>query len=160
MKKLHYLMVGVVVWAFQAQAAVYTWVDEEGNTHYSDKPPPEEQAEVKNLDNVTLGLSVGDAPPKPADGENSAPPAAQQNAGNQSGNDQQKITKEQIFKQNCETAKNNLNILQNNKNVNIPDDSSPTGSRAISAEEHAVQLQQAQQQIDKFCQSGNAQAQN
>lgn len=39
-----------------AHAQVYTWVDEEGNTHYGDRPPAEHEAETLDLD--TSGLST------------------------------------------------------------------------------------------------------
>ena len=42
--------------ALQSPAKIYKWVDKDGNTHYSDKPPKEKRIKAKpqNLDNMNI----------------------------------------------------------------------------------------------------------
>ena len=48
--KFHYYFVFMFFFAINSHAAeVYKWVDENGKLHYSDRPPPEQQAEKMNL---------------------------------------------------------------------------------------------------------------
>lgn len=44
------------LFALQAPAKIYKWVDEDGNTHYSDKPPKDKRikASQQNLDNMNV----------------------------------------------------------------------------------------------------------
>ncbi|MEM7020572.1 MAG: hypothetical protein AAF512_24925, partial [Pseudomonadota bacterium] len=67
------------------------------------------------------------------------------------------ITNEKIKKQNCKIATDNLNFLKNNKNVATKDPDSPTGARAFTEEEHAAEMQKAEQQVQKYCQSNSEQ---
>ena len=49
-----------------AHAEVYTWVDADGNTHYSDKPPADQSAEQLDLDTETV-TTVGGSGLRPGE---------------------------------------------------------------------------------------------
>lgn len=49
-----------------AEAQVYTWEDEHGNTHYGDRPPAEHEAETLDLDTGSLS-TMGGAGLRPAE---------------------------------------------------------------------------------------------
>lgn len=56
------LVILLVAWASQATAEVYTWVDEDGKQHFSDKPPSEEtevREEEYELENIDAGYPPG-----------------------------------------------------------------------------------------------------
>lgn len=59
-------LLSLMVFAGMAWGQVYTWVDEDGNTHYGDRPPAEGPAETLDID--TSGLStMGGAGLRPAE---------------------------------------------------------------------------------------------
>ncbi|AKE51400.1 hypothetical protein TQ33_0414 [Kangiella geojedonensis] len=50
------LLLALSLVALQSPAKIYKWVDKDGNTHYSDKPPKDKRIKAKpqNLDNMNI----------------------------------------------------------------------------------------------------------
>lgn len=59
MNKARYILLFFLI-AFSSSvlAEIYQWRDENGKVHFSDSPPPEVNAEKKELDTINVGDSV------------------------------------------------------------------------------------------------------
>ncbi len=130
-----------------SQAAMYKWVDENGQTVYSQTPPASGQStRIK-------------PPPPPAE----TPEEARQrlNQRLQRFEDKaedkelasQKEAKEEdmteVYKSNCAAAQNNLFFLESNPRKLV---GQPDGSYVrITEEERQQKMQEAREQVEKFC---------
>ncbi len=118
-----------------AHAAMYKWVDEEGNVSYSQNPPPGKKAEV-----IAPPPPPPDAPAQPAaegakDIDPEASPAEQQ---------QQKAA---AYARNCKAARENLKIYQLHSTI-LEGDTTVT----LSDEERKRRMDESRKQIDLYCQ--------
>lgn len=129
-------------------ADVYKWVDEQGQTHYSQTPPMEQQAEMIK------------APPPPARLPEEAQQEVDQLIEQQTSarKEQQKLAddqkknadQQQILAENCETAKSNLQQYQDN-----PGRRSTTEDGTITRlkeEERQQKIKDFQADIKEYCQ--------
>jgi hypothetical protein len=137
-------LLGCVGTAFAAQAQVYKWTDANGVVHFTDTPPPQSTANVQTIQ-VT-----GDLPhatpaangasvdlPKNANVDN--PPEATDVAD----------TAENRAKA-CQTARNNLELLQSKFTVTIP--SAYGKTQELDEKDRADQITRANAQITLYCQ--------
>ena len=130
-----------------SQAAMYKWVDENGQTVYSQIPP-------------TSGQSTRMKPPPPPA---ETPEEARQrlNQRLQTLEDKaedkelagQKEAKEgelaEVYKSNCAAAQHNLMFLESNPRKLV---GQPDGSYVrITEEERQQKMQEAREQVEKFC---------
>lgn len=114
--------------------SIYIWKDKNGVTQYSDKPPKNEKAEIRDIsleekkiaDSTIKKVETYD---KPVDKENE---------------EEQKLA--------CETAKNNLSMLKDETmSVLTPDPKEKTGKRTMTTEERKQEIVKAEAQIVAFC---------
>lgn len=119
-----------------ASAGLYKWVDNDGNVHYSQKPPQDKQY---------IRLKA----PAPAP-EEAKPLYKNTNVQNNTTN---KTTKtetaknEEIRASNCKKAKQNLSSYQRSRRVRDIDGNVIT----IDDNERAKQIREAKQAISDFC---------
>jgi hypothetical protein len=140
-----------------AQAQMYKWVDENGHTQYSDRPPP---SGVKS-EQITKGRAPGTAPAQPAAPAASAAPA-KSNAGaelefrkrqlsrEEAQKDEEKKQKEQQAKQeNCDIAQARLKSLEDGGRLIKP---STTGERDyMSSDEIEAEKIPARKKVEEAC---------
>lgn len=55
---LYILLIFLIYFPFQGSAEVYKWIDENGQTHYGEKPPSTNASEVKIKDAPNADVSV------------------------------------------------------------------------------------------------------
>ena len=122
------------------QAGMYKWTDEQGNVHYSQRPPKGQQYEK---------MKVQKSPPpstpatKPTYGGQSSP---SEDPGSKAVADE--VAKNQeIRRKNCEAAKNNLKTFQIYRRVK--DESGKI--RAVTDQERETQIQRSKEAIREFC---------
>lgn len=136
---LQLLLVATIAgFAASATAAMYKWTDKQGNTHYTETPPPE-------------GNTTEIAPPPRV-----APPAANKGNGKDTSGEVENgktaeapLTPEQqeIYSRNCEAARGNMETYKTARRVQQSD-----GEIVVMDDEiRAKKLQQAEEQIKKFC---------
>jgi len=136
-----------VMLSFSVSAEIFKWVDENGQTHYSQTPPASGQA-----------VTVDVPPPPPIDPEQARDEIEtlieqQQEAEKTEQLEQQKREEEaqqQAFRdENCRIAQENLTTYQNNPGRRVVD---AEGNVTRMVEEDRQQkMQEFQQQIDEFC---------
>ncbi len=121
-----------------AQAvSLYKWVDESGRVHYSQTPPAKSAAQSEKM-------QVKDANPYQTEqdkvearkSEESTPATTDAAA---------KVV--ETRKQNCETARQNLQIFQNSDRIQQPDGTVIT----LSEEMRASKIKEAQAMINAYC---------
>jgi hypothetical protein len=151
------LALALVLLPLLAQAQMYKWVDENGHTQYSDRPPP---AGVKS-EQITKGRAAaapGTAPAAPA----ATGTPAKSNAGSElefrkrqlsreeAQKDEEKKQKEQQAKQeNCDIAQARLKSLEDGGRLIKP---STTGEREyMSNEEIEAEKIPARKKAEDAC---------
>ena len=130
--------------ALPAYAAIYKWVDENGVTHYSQTPPTSDTQSQK------LTVPRGPAPPPPAKSQNAQP--EKPNEGDAQKTEATNDANEKLKKQRekaCETAKNNLQELDNHGRVRETDAEGNT--RFLSDDEKMTRRQEMLDLIKKYC---------
>lgn len=127
-------------------AAIYKWVDEQGNVHYSQTPPLDREAQTLS------------APPPPGDGRGSAQSLKEkmeafderQEAREKSAQERKQAEDEAARRQAlCEQARANLQTLTSRGQVRILEGET---TRMLSEEERQAEIAKAREQIDQFCQ--------
>lgn len=109
---------------------VYSWTDANGTQHFSDTPPPPNTASAKKL---TVHGGVTSTADEPVDEESKAGPTMAAAAG----------YSEEEIKQNCETARKNLQIYE----ASAPGDDALPETQI----QYQMNLNKAKEQIKLFC---------
>lgn len=127
-------------------AAMYKWVDEEGNTHYSEKPPAGD-VEVKTI-----------KPPPKVDSDSAVKAVEerkeeevkQKEAESKTAEEQAKKQQDAaLMKQNCETARKNLESITANPRVYSTDEQ---GNRVrLGEDQRQAKIEAAKKDIAEFC---------
>lgn len=131
------LLTVIMVFASSAFAGLYKWVDDEGNVHYSQKRPRDQQ--FKKLK----------APP-PAPGDSKPLYQSSEDESKNSGSDTASLEtakNKKVREQNCVNAKKNLNAYQVYRRIKDKDGNVKT----IDEKVRATQIKRAQQAIKDFC---------
>lgn len=143
--KIHLLGFFIVLISFNATAKMYKWVDEEGNTHYSQSPPLEHEAEV-----IT--------PPPKVDTDSAIKQLEKQRESfNKADEEKTKVEEEQkraadelaLKKENCRLSRTRLQSLQNSRRIRTVDESGNI-TRA-SEEEHQSRIKQSMENVKEWC---------
>lgn len=120
----------------------YKWVDKDGVTHYSERPPRGQKAQV-----VTTYAGRGTPAPAPK-AENQKD---QDKAGEQESKPEQSAAATAPIKnpQICQSAQRNLEILQRSNRVRLQDENGEL--KTLSNEEKEKQRQTAQKAVEQHC---------
>jgi hypothetical protein len=141
------LALATLLITFTAHAQIYKWVDENGQTHYSQQPPVTGEAQQIDV-----------PPPPPVDPEaaqqevdelieqQEAAEQAEQEAREQA---QQEAEQQAIREENCRIARQNLEQYQNNPGRRVVDEEGNV--TRLREEDRQQKMQEFQQQIDEFC---------
>jgi len=121
---------------------VYKWVDAEGNTQYTQTPPP------PSVQTDTVHLPT-DPPPAaaPAAAPADAPPPAPTDATNASD----KALQEQVRARRRALARQNLETMTANSNIAMPDPNANNNLKVLNEEERLAAIEKAKQQVTEFC---------
>ena len=121
-------------------AAMYKWVDDEGNVHYSQNPPVGRAAEA---------IKATPAPPASTSSSDSAPTTGeQQQEGTPPAQQPVPQMDPKVMKENCARARSNLETLTNHPRIRVPEGDS---LRVIGEEERQAMIQDAKDQISEYC---------
>jgi uncharacterized membrane protein len=147
-----YLAIGLLLASFSAQGALHKWVDADGKVHYSDTVP---DSNVK-----TQTLRSSSAAESPATASSAAAPktlaereAEMKKAQQAKAQTAEKAAKEKEIadaqRQNCESARNNLNTLENAPRLVTYD---AQGERSYLDDDARQQrIDDARAMISKYC---------
>ena len=119
---------------------MYSWTDANGVKHFSDSPPPpnvQKSQKVKVKGGVTSSVPAEDEQKKD-DATKAGGPALASAAG----------YSPEMIKGNCEVARSNLSILQDQK---LPVDAEGFPSDLEGAKKRQADIDKANQQIKLFC---------
>lgn len=142
------LVLTAMLLSFSVHAQIYKWVDENGQTHYSEQPPASGEAQQINV-----------PPPPPIDPDaaredieeliesQQAADQAEQEAAEQA---EQAARQQAILKENCRIARENLRLYQNNPGRRMLDEEGNV--TRLREEERQQKIQEYQEQVDQFCQ--------
>ncbi len=112
-------------------AKLYKWVDDEGQTHYSQLPPERGQATEMPMPRTGVRNEISD--------EEAEEQAAQA--------DDPVAQLREIRQQNCQIARQNLQVYQTSDRVELPDGSELEMDEA----NRAAKIAEAQEMIRQFC---------
>lgn len=129
-----------------AEAALYKWVDEDGNTHYTQQKPPGdiEGEEIKPLPRIeTKGAQ------EQLEEDQKHLEDSRKKREDLAKEKQEEESNKAIKKSNCELGKDKMTRLVTSPRVNKVDEDG-TVTR-VSEEERQEKIKQAQEMIDKNC---------
>jgi hypothetical protein len=141
------LVLATLLVSVSVHAQIYKWVDENGQTHYSQQPPESGQAQVVDV-----------PPPPPVDVDEAQEEVdqliEQQQAAEQAEQEAQQEAEEAarqqaIKEENCRIASQNLTQYQNNPGRRVMDEEGNV-TRLVE-EERQQKMQEFQEQIDLYC---------
>lgn len=132
--------------ALAAAESVYKWTDDEGNTHFGDRQPVGRQAESVNI-RTGQSQNGGSSSSARQQLEQIDERRAQENAEQEQSAAEQ--ARQQQRQRNCETARNNLNILQAGGRIQTRGEDGER--RYLSEEEIEQKRQQFQAIADDNC---------
>ena len=129
------LLTAMMIFASSASAGLYKWVDSEGNVHYSQKRPTNQQFERLKA-----------PPPAP---ESTKPLYTTEKPAGEAGKTAASETKknEEIRAANCKKAKENLNNYQVHRRMRDKDGN----VTIIDDKERAKQIENATKAISNYC---------
>ncbi len=123
--------------AFPAQAAMYKWVDRDGNVVYSELPPPD----AKDVKAIAPPPRVPEAAPAPV----AAQPA--QDAPEDESNAKEIARFEEARRKNCEAAKRNLETYRIARRIRTADQELIVLDDAT----RAARIEQAEKDVATYC---------
>lgn len=126
-------------------ARLYKWVDEYGNVTYSERKPPDQQAEEIKVRAAPVPPSQDEEDESMKDGSDT-----EQEEGDLASTAASETDKEvQVFEKNCEIAQKNRRVLQKSSRVQATD--SEGKSYFLDSEEIQAKLKQASKQVELYC---------
>jgi uncharacterized protein DUF4124 len=132
------------------QAQVYKWVDEDGNTQYTDQPPPSGAAENEKK------LKIRSAPPSTANVESdkSTGHVDEKDEFNKRReerleNQSKMLAQEEENERRCVDAQGRIKMLQISSRLTMPDGKG--GITYVDDDMRLEQIKNAQAEIDTFC---------
>lgn len=127
-------------------AGVYRWVDEQGVTHYGEKPPAPGVGEKIKVS--APGPSSTPTPASNSAAKEAAPPASTPSEAEAAAAKAQA----EVTKKNCEAYAANLKVLR--EHGRIREQSNDGQVKMLSEEEKQSRIQQAEKFIAENCQAG------
>lgn len=142
------LVSAALLLSFSVHAQIYKWIDENGQTNYSQQPPESGQAETV------------DVPPPPPINPDEARDEVQELIEQQQAADQAELEAEQqareqaeqqaALQENCRIAQENLRSYQNNPGRRVMDQEGNV--TRLTEEDRQQKIQEFQEQVELYCQ--------
>ena len=138
---MRYLICLTLLISMPLQAgAIKKWVDEDGNVHYGDAPPV--TAKTEDVRVLSAPSNPGRALPRL-----STTPGADQNTGTAASNNEVPEDQARIA---CEQAQEDLKVINRSSRIKLR--AADGSERYLSTEEIAERKEQAEADIERFCQ--------
>lgn len=112
---------------------IYKWTDSEGNIHFGEAPPPQQQADKIRLPKSSTNPPAQPAPAANTNGNDETPPADSALADH--------------FKKNCDIATKNLQTYKTTRHFVQADGS----VKEISEEEQMQKIKESEEAVGKYC---------
>lgn len=128
-----------------AAATMYKWIDDEGNTHYSQTPPPGRPAET---------ITAPKAPPAPPQRETTAEEETADGEGETGATEESgpsEAERRRVERENaarCREAREVLQRYETTARIRVPDGD---GLRYLSEEERQQHIRDARKIIQEHC---------
>jgi len=148
MKKIHQICLSTVltlIFATLAQAAMYKWVDKDGNTHYTQQPPSDTTYERIN---VHTQSPSGSSSSGQSGGPTYSTPSSSNGGEASTVIKQQEAKGEEMRQKNCEAAKKQLETYTAFRRVRKKDGTVVY----LDDNERAQRIEDAKSAIKEFCQ--------
>ncbi len=126
-----------------AVAAAYKWVDDKGETHYSQTPPTATKIEI-----IKTPSSAASTPASPAPQTSKTTPS-EPAAGAASSPEAAKAEDAAIRAKNCTMARSNLEALKNADEVTVKDANGLL--HALTHDERKSRSEEAEKNIKEYC---------
>jgi len=146
------LMLAVFSVTAVAATKVYKWVDKDGNIHYSEQKPPNQQADTLHIkENKPTPVSVENKQAMDESEANANQALEEQQVQQRAEAEKSLAAADQVNKQKlCQQAKANRDAL--NASVRVSKIDPETGEQVrMSDDERISALQKAEQAIKDFC---------
>lgn len=127
-------------------AAMYKWVDEEGNISYSDQPPPD--ADSQEIEKKSYGISDEESQDQLETLDEKAN-AAKQERDIKAEVAGQQTQRNETIKKNCEIARSNLELLTSQSRVTLKDDDG--NDYFLTDEDKQSKTLDARANVDRYC---------
>jgi len=129
-----------------AEAALYKWVDAEGNVSYSDKPPPEVNAE--EVKQYSSGISAEESQQK-LDEITDKADAQQKDRELKDDIAKQQTERDETIKKNCDIARKNKSLLETTARVTLKDRDG--NDYFLEDDQREAKLADANAQVQRYC---------
>lgn len=126
-------------------AETYKWTDDEGNVHYSQQPPPGD-IKAKTMDTPNAGSEAGKSEVQRRLEAFQKRDEKREEAEQERQRQQKKA---EIYRKNCQTAKDRLAKLQRGRQVRAFDEDG--NMRRLSVEEHQQRIDNVKKDVEKYC---------
>lgn len=126
-------------------AETYKWTDDEGNVHYSQQPPPGD-LEAKTIDTPNAGSEAGKSEMQRRLEAFQQREEKREEAEKERQRQQKKA---EIYRKNCQTAKDRLAELQQSSRVRAFDEDG--NMRRLSVEEHQQRVDNVKKDVEEYC---------
>ena len=127
-------------------AAMYKWVDAEGNVVYSDKPPPGAETEV--IDKKSYGVTDEEAQEQ-LDSLNEKAEVIKEERDIKNDVASQQAERNETIKKNCEIARSNLALLTSQARVTLKDEDG--NDYFLSDEDKQTKTLDASSNVERYC---------
>ena len=152
---IRFLLVALLVASHSAIAALNKWVDDNGEVHYSDTPPPS-NVTAKKIHSAATGDDTaaepgtsGAAPAKTMAEKQADQKRAEQAAKDAADKAAREKAQAETMKSNCANAQDNLRSLQSGLRLM---EVAPNGEQSfVSDEERQKRIEKARQDISTYC---------
>ena len=134
-----------IIFTAPLAAEMYKWVDERGQVHYSQTPPPGVDSEVIRPHSASPNAGKADQQLQQRMHDFDSRYKAQQEAKQKQAADKQE---QSLRRENCAAAKANFEQLQRRGRVKVRQGDT---YRRLSEEEHQVMFEDTKQQIKEYC---------
>ncbi len=141
MIELRWLALALALVVVPAKAAMYKWVDEQGNVHYTQSRPTGVEAREIKAPSPAPASAPAEEPSPDEEAEENLPPPPPPTADLEEERRNQAIRKE-----NCENARKNLEIYTRHRRILVDGE-----VMVLSDDERARRLKEAQEHIKQFC---------
>ena len=152
MKKFILPLLLVLISTQTLQADIYKWTDKDGKVHYSATPPKVPQKNIEDIEDK-IKANIGKVQPKttykaPTSKPKEATGSASNKTANKKTKDRYKGDRSPARVAYCNSLKNNIHTMQNNKNGNLVKEGE---KKPLTSEQVTAQLKKDKANLAKNC---------
>jgi hypothetical protein len=137
------LLVLLLLMSATATAKLYKWVDKDGNVTYSERKPPDNQAEEVKLRGVSA--VSGEESRERLDQLSNKADTPRKDRKFKQTTSSESAERDARLAENCETARQNLRVLESARRVQAD------GGEFLDAKSRAARMKKTQEEIQNSC---------